>query len=195
MSTSSPTSLLTPSVHVEAVLTFVNTRKTATDEEQWTGPTQLAHWLSEHAGTPTDLAVTAADVAAAQELRDALVVIMLDHAGHGVTADALAEAKSILQKVGAAHPLAVSPSVNGVRLVPLQSGLAGVLGEVLAAVTTVILEGRWDRMRACGNPECRTAFYDRTRNSAGAFCNSKTCGAKMAMRSYRQRKATAAAAA
>lgn len=184
---------LVPSSHAESVMTFVNTRATAIVDEQWAGPAELSHWLHKHAGTPADLAVTAADVAAAQELRDALVVIMLDHASHGVTEEELAEAESRVAKIGAAHPLTASPTADGVKLVSLQSGVAGVLGEVLAAVTTVILEGRWDRIRACGNPECHTAFYDRTRNSSGAYCNSNTCGAKMAMRSYRQRKASAAA--
>jgi predicted RNA-binding Zn ribbon-like protein len=175
------------------VLSFVNTRATAIAEEQWIGPTEFAGWLSEHVGTPADLAVTAADLAAAKELRDALVTIMLDHAGHGVSADELAEAENRVAKIGAAHPLTTSPTVHGVKLVPLQSGVAGVLGGVLAAATTVILEGHWDRMRACGNPQCRTAFYDRTRNSSGAYWPSNTCGSKMAMRSYRKRKASAAA--
>ncbi|MGN6176626.1 MAG: CGNR zinc finger domain-containing protein [Streptosporangiaceae bacterium] len=50
-------------------------------------------------------------------------------------------------------------------------------------------------MKACGNPDCRWAFYDRSHSRAGAWCDMATCGNRIKNRRLRQRQRRAAAPA
>lgn len=34
----------------------------------------------------------------------------------------------------------------------------------------------WQRLKSCGNPDCRRAFYNRSHSRAGARCDMATCG-------------------
>jgi predicted RNA-binding Zn ribbon-like protein len=75
-----------------------------------------------------------------------------------------------------------------VRLAPHQDGVAGQFATVLAALGELARQGTWARLKACRNPRCEFGFYDRTRNFSARYCNSRTCGAQAATRSYRNRK-------
>jgi hypothetical protein len=48
--------------------------------------------------------------------------------------------------------------------------------------------GTWPRLKACGNPDCRWAFYDRSHSQAGAWCDMATCGNRIKNRKLRQRQ-------
>lgn len=63
----------------------------------------------------------------------------------------------------------------------------GMLAAVLAAVIAAMTDGSWQRMKACAAGDCRYAFYDRTRNRSGRWCDVAGCGANARMRAYRQR--------
>ena len=63
-----------------------------------------------------------------------------------------------------------------------------------AALLTLLLlirdaqrDGTWQRLKACGNPDCRWAFYDRSHSRAGAWCSMATCGNRIKNRKLRQR--------
>jgi predicted RNA-binding Zn ribbon-like protein len=51
-------------------------------------------------------------------------------------------------------------------------------------MTELALTGTWSRIKACRN--CHFGFYDRSRNTSGAYC-SNTCSTQVGMRNYRQR--------
>jgi predicted RNA-binding Zn ribbon-like protein len=64
-----------------------------------------------------------------------------------------------------------------------------------AGLTTLLLvirdaqrDGTWPRLKACGNPDCRWAFYDRSHSRAGAWCDMATCGNRIKNRRLRQRR-------
>jgi predicted RNA-binding Zn ribbon-like protein len=63
-----------------------------------------------------------------------------------------------------------------------------VVGRLLAEVVLAEAEGRWDRLKACSNEECRWAFYDVSKNRSGRWCTMQVCGARHKMRAYRKRK-------
>ena len=69
----------------------------------------------------------------------------------------------------------------------LADGLAGLL----LAVRDAQADGNWDRLRLCGNPDCRWAFYDRSRSRQGAWCEMASCGNRLKNRSLRARRAQA----
>src|SRR5215471_9758772 len=49
-------------------------------------------------------------------------------------------------------------------------------------------DGTWPRLKACGNPDCRWAFYDRSHSKVGAWCDMATCGNRIKNRRLRQRQ-------
>ena len=63
-----------------------------------------------------------------------------------------------------------------------------VVGRLLAEVIRAEAEGRWDRLKACSNEECRWAFYDGSKNHSGRWCDMQVCGVRHKMRAYRNRK-------
>ena len=71
------------------------------------------------------------------------------------------------------------------RLVPLDPGLDGALGQVVAIVYTSMADGSWQRMKACRR--CGWAYYDHSRNQSSAWCSMKYCGNRTKTRAYRRR--------
>jgi predicted RNA-binding Zn ribbon-like protein len=60
-------------------------------------------------------------------------------------------------------------------------------GRMLATVFRAMSDGTWSRMKACGNPDCRWAFYDATKNHSGRWCEMASCGNRMKARAFRER--------
>jgi predicted RNA-binding Zn ribbon-like protein len=72
-------------------------------------------------------------------------------------------------------------------------GVDAILGRYLCAMLGALADGTWGRFKACWNEECRWAFYDRSRNHAGTWCEMATCGSVHKMRRHRARKRAASA--
>lgn len=119
------------------------------------------------------------DIAAARELREALRALLRANAG----ADPDAEAAAIVNRMASRAPVRVDLGPDGAAT--LQGG--GVVGAVLAAAATAMLDGSWTRLKACLDPGCGWAFYDRSRNRSGQWCDA-TCGSRHKVRAYRARR-------
>ncbi|MFF0425419.1 CGNR zinc finger domain-containing protein [Streptomyces sp. NPDC004520] len=174
---------------VETVLAFVNTRADGSGRrELFEDGRSFAAWLAERDEFDGDSVVTDADAAVARELRDALVTVLLAHSGdeEGL-GEPLQHAERHLRRVGSLHPLATVVTADGAELASPQTGVPGVFGTVLAAVTTLAQSSNWGRIKACRNPPCHFGFFDRTRNGAGLYC-STGCGSQVSMRKHRQRQ-------
>ncbi|MET8540917.1 CGNR zinc finger domain-containing protein [Kitasatospora sp. NPDC004799] len=193
---------LTPAV--ETVLAFVNTRADGTGRPELFGDgDSFTAWLAEHDGfggfggsdssgdsdgSGGGTVATDADAAAARELRDALVTVLLAHSGDEESlGEPLRRAERHLRRAGSLYPLATVVTAGGVELASPQTGVERVFGTVLAAVTTFARSGDWGRVKACRNPPCHFGFLDRTRNGGGLYC-SPGCGSQVSMRNYRRRQ-------
>lgn len=66
--------------------------------------------------------------------------------------------------------------------------MAGVVGDVLAALATAALTGTDARLKVCAAPDCRWVFYDRSPANRGVWCSMDICGARHKMRAYRGRR-------
>ena len=134
---------------MDAVLAFVNTRADGGGRRELLGDAEaFGTWLDEHGqfGGPTT--VTGADAAAARELRDALVTIMLAHSGDEESAGAsVRAAKAHVRRIGTIYTLDNEITEQGARLTSPQSGGAHVIGTVLAAVSAFALSGYWGRIK------------------------------------------------
>jgi predicted RNA-binding Zn ribbon-like protein len=58
------------------------------------------------------------------------------------------------------------------------------------AASGLVLSDHMEKLRACGDPECRWLFLDTSKNHTRRWCNMKVCGNRMKARRFKaQRKA------
>ncbi|WP_245568786.1 CGNR zinc finger domain-containing protein [Nocardia concava] len=171
------------------VLSFVNTRADGTGRVEIFGTAAgFADWAIGEGLLDATTVVTDSDAVAARELREALVTTLLTHASDPeISEPQIAEAERYLRQAGVRYPLTTAITARTAQLFAGSTGVPGVLGTVLAAVTETAQRGDWPRIKACCNPPCHFGFIDRTRNRAARFC-SPGCGSQVSMRALRQRR-------
>jgi predicted RNA-binding Zn ribbon-like protein len=94
---------------------------------------------------------------------------------------------------GLARGAALYPVVDAdgtVHLRPGEDGLASFTATLLLIVRDAQLDGSWARLKACRNPDCRWAFYDRSHAGRGAWCDMAVCGNRIKNRNLRTRRAS-----
>jgi predicted RNA-binding Zn ribbon-like protein len=133
------------------------------------GDDWLPDWLAERGAT--------GELERARELREALRSLVLANNGFALAADALPVVNAAAE--------CVSLRVDAERRVHLDGG-----GDALAAVCAValgaMLDGTWNRLKACRN--CHWSFYDNSPNRSATWCSMQLCGNRTKTRAYRRRK-------
>jgi predicted RNA-binding Zn ribbon-like protein len=132
------------------------------------------------------------DLRLAREVRESIrALIGRNAATEPLSGDDLAPLEKVLSEaqprldVGADGLVTLGPALPAARL---PDGLLGLLLIVRHAQA----DGSWDRLKLCGNPDCRWAFYDRSHSRRGAWCDMATCGNRLKNRNLRARRAIAA---
>jgi CGNR zinc finger len=69
-----------------------------------------------------------------------------------------------------------------------RGGLDDELFELLLIVHRSQQDGSWSRLKICANDECQWAFFDRSRNQQGNWCNMAVCGNRLKNRELRARR-------
>jgi predicted RNA-binding Zn ribbon-like protein len=179
-----------PAPHrLDLVIDFVNTFDRESGVDQLSTPVALAQWLVARGLLDAVSALNARELAGALSLREALRGAMLAH--NGAPADGLDDAR--LEAVARGGKLEVQfTSAEEVRLVPREAGIAGALAALLIPVAHAIGDGSWSRAKACRAEDCQWAFYDRSRNRSGTWCEMAVCGNRTKVRAYRRRSSGAA---
>jgi predicted RNA-binding Zn ribbon-like protein len=54
-------------------------------------------------------------------------------------------------------------------------------------VAEAVRDDSWQRAKACRAADCHWAFYDRSRNRSGVWCEMAVCGNRTKVRAYRDR--------
>ena len=67
------------------------------------------------------------------------------------------------------------------------------LARLLLIIRDAQGDGTWDRLKACRNPDCTWAYYDRSHAGRGAWCDMAVCGNRIKNRNLRSRRSGAAA--
>jgi predicted RNA-binding Zn ribbon-like protein len=148
------------------------------------GELELARW-----GLDPGRPLQASEERALASLRDLLGRLAETvAAGHELDADELAALNAVigrtpvrarLERGGEGRyvleltPVAESWEERAVR------ELAGSFGSVLRRAP--------NRLKLCENPDCRRAFFDRTRSRTRRWCESGGCGNRLRVRRYRER--------
>jgi predicted RNA-binding Zn ribbon-like protein len=60
------------------------------------------------------------------------------------------------------------------------------------ALAHVVSAGEVDRLRVCEAPDCQAVLLDLSRNRSKRYCDARTCGNRLNVAAYRERKRTAA---
>jgi predicted RNA-binding Zn ribbon-like protein len=119
--------------------------------------------------------------ARATELREALRSLVLANNGVGPDAAALVVLNDALASV--------SLSLDASGRVVLGGGIDAI-DDVLRTMVAAMLDGRWERLKAC--PNCHWCFYDYSPNRSATWCSMQLCGNRKKTRDYRRRRRTLA---
>ncbi|EHB44165.1 protein of unknown function DUF1470 [Mycolicibacterium rhodesiae JS60] len=143
-------------------------------------------WLQDQGLLPPDRVPTADDLHTIRELREALRAMLVHNAGGPApTSGQLAP----LSRIADASAARVQLGVDGALQVAADGeSLDGRLLGLLLVITEAQRDGSWAHLKACGNDDCRWAFYDRSRNHGGTWCDMATCGNKLKNREFRARR-------
>jgi predicted RNA-binding Zn ribbon-like protein len=169
---------------LETVREFVNTvhYEQGDVEEQLDSPAALKAFLADRDLGQVD--VKPADLRRALEVREALRNVM--GANNGEPLDH--ESVELLNRTAARAKVVAAFDDNASwRIEPASNGVDRALGQMLATVFRSMSDGSWSRMKACGAPDCRWAFYDASKNHSGRWCDMASCGNRMKARAFRER--------
>jgi predicted RNA-binding Zn ribbon-like protein len=172
-------------VNTELVQDFVNTRELRPSVEELETPEQLSVWLSERRLLERGARATTADLAEALRVREALRDVLSAKVGSEVDVEAAkAEIDAAARRAGL--ELRFDPTCP--RVEPTVGGVRGAIGSILVEVYDEMVDGIWERMKACKAEDCRWAFLDTSKNKSRAWCSMESCGNRAKVNAYRQRQ-------
>jgi predicted RNA-binding Zn ribbon-like protein len=179
---------------LELVRAFINSIDIEENRESLATPDELVAWLREHGLLGGDVrSASNSDLETAIGLREALRELAL--ANNGASAASSATASELERCCDELH-VHLRARLGGTRalsLEPDESGVRGALGRLLVIAFEAMLDGSWDRMKACADNTCRWAFYDHSRNRSAHWCSMRVCGNRNKVRRFRQREPVASA--
>lgn len=167
------------------VQAFVNTVDLE-NEREWLGdPAALAAWAHERDLVAGGTEFTSRDLDQARNLREAFRALLAANRDRKRDAAAL----TLLTDTARAAQLSVVFAGETPRLEPEAQGIDGLCGQLVSVAVTAMLDGSWERLKACRN--CRWAFYDESKNRSAHWCSMALCGNRLKTRAYRRRHRSA----
>jgi len=173
---------------------FVNTLDIEQGTDELSTPAALDDWLREEglAEPVTAIPASAADLAAALELREALRGVLGAHVRHETRGQQADGAVGRLASIAATMQARLQADADGrVTLVPAATGSGAALTRLLLIAADAAATGTWPRLKVCSADDCRWAFYDRSPTRTGCWCSMSGCGSRAKSRAYRDRAARA----
>jgi len=169
------------------VQSFVNTWDGDHASDLLLDPAAARDWLSGAGLWSADRSPEPAELDLARRVREGIRAMLVTNGGGPPPApgdlqaiQAVAQDSRPALQVGPAGQVSLGAEPSG------QPG-AGLL-DLLLVIRDAQRDGTWQRLKACGNPDCRWAFYDRSHSRAGAWCDMATCGNRIKNRRLRQRQ-------
>jgi len=167
------------------VQSFVNTWEADSGTDVLRDPETAREWLLD-AGLLGGADAGDVDLGAVREIREGIRALLV-HNGGGDDPE-----PSELRALGAlAEKCRLRPIVRDAGRIELQSDDGagpGVWAKLLLIVRDAQRDGTWARLKACRNPDCRWAYYDRSHAGRGAWCDMAVCGNRIKNRNLRSRR-------
>jgi predicted RNA-binding Zn ribbon-like protein len=156
------------------------------------GPGDLARWLAECELAAPGVPATAADLAAAKQLRRAIwngasAVVDGELPGAGDLAVINAAACRPPLVPGIDLPVGVDGPVRAWTAPRAEQALSDIARDAVALLSD---PGQRARLRRCASPDCSLIFYDSSRPGRRRWCSTERCGDRMRARAYRARQRT-----
>ena len=166
---------------------FVNTWDGDHASDLLLDPAAARGWLTDAGLWSAERAPDPAELHLARGVREGIRAMLVANSGGPRPGpgdlrplQAVAQAFRPALQVGRAGQVSVGPE-------PADQPGAGLL-TLLLVIRDAQRDGTWQRLKACGNADCRWAFYDRSHSQAGAWCDMATCGNRIKNRRLRQRQ-------
>ena len=169
------------------VQSFVNTWDGDNRSDLLLDPVAAGDWLTGAGLWSAERAPDPAELHLARGVREGVRAMLVANGGGPRPApgdlqplQAVARASRPTLQVGPGGRVMLGPG-------PADRPDAGLL-TLLLVIRDAQRDGTWPRLKACANPDCRWAFYDRSHSRAGAWCDMATCGNRIKNRRLRQRQ-------
>jgi predicted RNA-binding Zn ribbon-like protein len=165
------------------VQAYVNTVDIQDGPEELTDPHALERWLVARGLMAPGQHVSEPDLKNAVAVREAIRGVIGSNSGATIYPLDIAT----LNEAAAASRLRARFGADGkARLEPEAGGVAGAMGRMVAAVFAAMADEDWSRLKLCGSPTCRWAFFDRSRNHSSRWCTMASCGNREKARRFRR---------
>ncbi len=169
---------------LDTLQAFANTAPRDGRADEIATPERLARWLERRGLLDPGTVLGDAEHRRARQARAAVRALIAAHRGAEVDPAAVER----LERSAAGGRLEVRYDERG----PAGFGAAGrTFDDAMAALAGIVaaarLEGRWRKMKLCGRPGCRRAFFDTAVNDTGRWC-SPQCGDRMRAERRRRRE-------
>jgi predicted RNA-binding Zn ribbon-like protein len=172
-----------PLLRVQAL---VNTVELPDGSDRLADRSDARPWLVDHNLLAPEADLTTADLTLVRGVREALRALLVHNAGGPPPND---QALAPLRTVAAEGTARTNVGEAGeVRLSATGDSVGDRLVELLLVIRDAQRDGSWARLKACANDECQWAFYDRSRNQGGTWCEMAVCGNKLKNREFRARR-------
>jgi predicted RNA-binding Zn ribbon-like protein len=178
-----PDEKVEPPEALRLVRAFVNTHDIEEGRDGLADPESLRRWLLEGNLIAPDAPVGTVGHQQAAAVREAIRRMAMANNGWPVDPVAVDTLNRILEGVR----ISFSPKGRP-HLGPEASGVEGALARIVGDVYRSMVEGTWERFKACRRDVCRWVFYDRSRNRSRTWCAMSICGNREKTRAYYRRK-------
>jgi predicted RNA-binding Zn ribbon-like protein len=168
---------------------LINTIDRESGQDRLTEVGDARPWLEANGLLTSAHPLTADDLDVLVGVREGLRALVIHNTG-GPTPDPAATAP--LRALADEVPVRAALDGDGRVLVgPVGDSVRARLLGLLLVVEAAQRDGTWLHLKACANDDCQWAFYDRSRNHGGTWCDMSTCGNKLKNRDFRARRRVA----
>jgi predicted RNA-binding Zn ribbon-like protein len=172
------------------VQSFINTWEGDSGVDLLADPEAGRLWLEE-AGL---LHGSGVDLAHVRAIRESIRALLVHKGGEGQQEPLDRGTLADLADLAASAHVHLVFDGDAVALQPDEDdGLSFLAATLLLIIRDAQRDSSWDRLKACRNPDCHWAYYDRSHAARGAWCDMAVCGNRMKNRNLRSRQLAAGA--